>query len=623
MIRAALYLRVSTSEQAERGIPDQELDCRAYAEKRGWSVVQSFTDAGASAFKQDAQRPGFAAARAAAERGEYDVLLVWAFDRISRREDLDGILGIAWEFEKNYGVKIESATQELPEDAMVANMLRLMIAAQSNLESRNKSERSKRGAARRLREGKHAGRAAYGYRPDGAGGLALDPDAATVVRRIFDQWNAGSSQSEIARRLTQDGIPTARGGAVWEQATVGVILKNRAYLGEIKTPEGYSPGAHEPIVTATQFDLAQRRMNSGGRKREGGREAREHLLARLLRCGDCGAVMRARNGPVQPTTGQRYATYTCPNANGKYGATCGMRPVSRSLVDQAVLQHFADHVVDLDRTREAFRTAQEGRLDQLKAEASAMARQYTAAKTKFEKSRDLAAAGAFDPEDLAHFRTARDAAKEASDAALDRYNAAKAAKPPDDVEARVVAALSELHSAVADGLGSSDVIAALRAQLEKVFERFELHRGELNFEDMDLPNWPPGSNVLLPKDPGPDDQAHLPHDPKERTPDDLVTAKGWTLFPVLRTEVIAELETSYRPVAATLPISASAAEDDEPDGGSTAGLQPKPSGPDDPASSRNSITIHRDMQGNPPSQNYNEGLATKSSAPRSMPRTAA
>jgi site-specific DNA recombinase len=59
MARAAVYVRVSTSRQAERdlSLPDQVARCRAYCERRGWEVVEIFSEPGASAL--DDNRPVF------------------------------------------------------------------------------------------------------------------------------------------------------------------------------------------------------------------------------------------------------------------------------------------------------------------------------------------------------------------------------------------------------------------------------------------------------------------------------------------------------------------------------------------------------------------------------------
>ena len=78
MKHAGLYLRVSTVDQHPE---TQLLDLRQMAAQRGYEVVQEYTDRISGA---KARRPGLDAMMADARRGRFDVLLVWASDRIAR-----------------------------------------------------------------------------------------------------------------------------------------------------------------------------------------------------------------------------------------------------------------------------------------------------------------------------------------------------------------------------------------------------------------------------------------------------------------------------------------------------------------------------------------------------------
>src|SRR5947209_9247634 len=77
--RVALYLRVSTTEQS----PESQLqDLRGLAEQRGLVIVGEYTDHGVSGAK--ANRPALDRLLADARRGQFDVLAIWAFDRLAR-----------------------------------------------------------------------------------------------------------------------------------------------------------------------------------------------------------------------------------------------------------------------------------------------------------------------------------------------------------------------------------------------------------------------------------------------------------------------------------------------------------------------------------------------------------
>src|SRR6267154_5195538 len=79
--RAALYLRVCTDKQT---VENQELQLRQVAERRGWEVVEVYDDAGVTGSKGRADRPGLDRMLNDASRRHFDIVLVWAIDRLGR-----------------------------------------------------------------------------------------------------------------------------------------------------------------------------------------------------------------------------------------------------------------------------------------------------------------------------------------------------------------------------------------------------------------------------------------------------------------------------------------------------------------------------------------------------------
>ena len=90
----ALY-RVSTKRQVdkdkdsnENDIPMQKQACHRFAEQNGWVIVKEFFEKGVSGFKVSADdRDAIQDLKAAAERKEFDILLVFMFDRLGRRQN--------------------------------------------------------------------------------------------------------------------------------------------------------------------------------------------------------------------------------------------------------------------------------------------------------------------------------------------------------------------------------------------------------------------------------------------------------------------------------------------------------------------------------------------------------
>jgi len=80
-MRVALYSRVSTAQQTTE---NQRLDLERVAAARGWNIVQTFTDEGISGSKGRDERPGLDALLKAASRRQFDLIAVWAIDRLGR-----------------------------------------------------------------------------------------------------------------------------------------------------------------------------------------------------------------------------------------------------------------------------------------------------------------------------------------------------------------------------------------------------------------------------------------------------------------------------------------------------------------------------------------------------------
>ena len=75
----------------------------------------------------------------------------------------------------------------------------------------------------------------------------INEEQAETVRRIYDLYLAGNGYHKIMKQLEKEGRRTAMGKTMWHYATVGHILKNRLYCGELEyrkeyVPEGFGTG---------------------------------------------------------------------------------------------------------------------------------------------------------------------------------------------------------------------------------------------------------------------------------------------------------------------------------------------------------------------------------------------
>jgi len=149
MKRAALYLRVSTVDQH----PETQLyDLRQMATQRGYEIVQEYTDR-ISGTK--AKRPGLDQMMADARRGRFDVVLVWACDRIARstRHFLDVLDDL-----NRIGVEFVSFREQIDTGGPLGRAIVVIIGAIAELERNLIIERVRAGMRRARLEGQHIGR---------------------------------------------------------------------------------------------------------------------------------------------------------------------------------------------------------------------------------------------------------------------------------------------------------------------------------------------------------------------------------------------------------------------------------------------------------------------------------
>jgi DNA invertase Pin-like site-specific DNA recombinase len=149
MQRAALYMRVSTIDQH----PETQLhDLHQMAAQRGYQIVQEYTDR-ISGVK--ARRPRLDQMMADARRGRFDVVLVWASDRIAR--SVKHFLEVLDEL-NHLGVEFVSFREQIDTGGPLGRAITIIIGAVAELERNLIVERVRAGMRRARLEGQQIGR---------------------------------------------------------------------------------------------------------------------------------------------------------------------------------------------------------------------------------------------------------------------------------------------------------------------------------------------------------------------------------------------------------------------------------------------------------------------------------
>jgi site-specific DNA recombinase len=355
------YYIVRVSELGERAadqtitIPDQHARCRAEIERRGGTVGLVLDAVGMSggvvidspAYQMALQRvqDGFTAGIVTAYGSRF-ARNVWAVGRfLEQLKDAGGELWFCDRPDIDY--RTPSGTIIVSVDsAMNANYLD---------ECKTKAEAT---IVRNILGRGIVNAVAYGYVRDlqavDPKAIIPDPLTAPIVRRIFDERLDGRSWTSIAEGLTNDDIPTPRGGSVWREATLRGIIANEAYLGVVQYKRrehrrGKQTGevvrvenAHEPLVSRAVWTAAQ---SASTVQRTGNFVA--GIVGKLAVCPSCG-------GRLSVAGSGKNLTYGCRRQRnaGKCSAPVFItKRIADEVVEAAVRDALVGRVGTSPRTR--------------------------------------------------------------------------------------------------------------------------------------------------------------------------------------------------------------------------------------------------------------------------------
>ena len=299
--RVYTLYRVSTLGQVEKDdIPMQKTKCRAFAEEKGWTIIKEFSEKGISGFKVAAKdRDAIQEIQKDAVAGKFDILLVFMFDRLGRRDDETPFV-VEW-FVK-CGIEVWSCMEGQQRfDSHVDKLMNYIRYWQASGESLKTSMRVKTRLSQLTGEGCYTGGAfPFGYRIEKQGrlnkkgqevyDLVIDEAEAEIVRLIFRKYaDEGYGSQRLCRWLHDEGI-RSRDGKGFPNTTINRIIKNRIYVGILKNGDVEIKLDRLQIVDDALFARAQTVMtgrirphNSVPMNNKG-----KTLLVGKIYCAHCG-----------------------------------------------------------------------------------------------------------------------------------------------------------------------------------------------------------------------------------------------------------------------------------------------------------------------------------------------
>ena len=327
--RVAAYCRVSTDrEEQEHSFETQKA---MYTEmimmKPTWQMAGIYADEGITGTVAK-KRPGFMKMIEDCRKGKIDMIVTKSVSRFSRN-NLDCLMYVR-EL-KQLGIPIIFEKEGINTIQVSSELLLTLFGALSQAESESISMNVKLGIRQSLKNGnvRFSYKTFLGYRKGADGQPEIVPEQADIVRRIYNDFLAGATYLEIAKRLTEENVPTMGGGNRWFSERIKSILKNEKYKGDAllqktyitdpiskrvkknngELPMYYVENSHPAIIERRIFDKVQeeiarragkKKVKQTGTKTELGRYSGKYALTELLYCGECGTPYRrctwSRNG---------------------------------------------------------------------------------------------------------------------------------------------------------------------------------------------------------------------------------------------------------------------------------------------------------------------------------------
>ena len=323
-LKYCLYARKS-SESDERqamSIDSQLAEMRALAVNEGLNVVCELQESHSA--KDSGKRPVYNQMLAGIASDEYNAVLTWAPDRLSRNAgDLGSVVDL---MDQHKLLHIRTYSQTFT-NSPNEKFLLMILCSQAKLENDNKSINVKRGIRTKCEMGWRPGTAPLGYINRSFGGVTdiiPDPDRSDIITEMFHKAAQGWSGRKLKAWLDEQEI-TTRSGRPVPVSSVLAMLINPFYYGEFQYPEGpgnpWYKGAHKPLVSKELWDEVQ--QSRGVNKGVWG--SKQFAFRGLITCGRCGAMFTAQEKYKRLKNGDfnRYVYYSCtkridPNCHEKY-----------------------------------------------------------------------------------------------------------------------------------------------------------------------------------------------------------------------------------------------------------------------------------------------------------------
>lgn len=339
MTNAVIYARYSSHNQTEQSIEGQLHDGHAFAEKNEYHIIGEYIDRALTGTRD--ARPDFQRMIRDAEKGQFQVVIVWKLDRFARNRYDSAIYKAKL---KKYGVRVVSVMENIT-DSPEGIILEGLLESMAEYYSANLSENVKRGQKESINKGWYlGGHPPYGYRVQDHR-LVISDREGPVALEIFRRYADGDPLAAIAADLNARGLRT-RSGTAFRASSFDSMIRNTAYVGCLVYGGQEIPGCADALIDQDTFNRASARRLKNKRAPAANKAPVRYLLQGKVFCGHCGAPMVGESGHGRH--GGIYNYYTC--SARKKAHTCHKKNEKKDFLERYVVEQTLQFIQDPDRS---------------------------------------------------------------------------------------------------------------------------------------------------------------------------------------------------------------------------------------------------------------------------------
>ncbi|CAK0743873.1 site-specific DNA recombinase [Azospirillaceae bacterium] len=402
-----LYARKSTESEDRQtlSIESQIAELKRIADREGLVIVEVLQE---SRSAKTLGRPVFNTMLERIQRGDANGILCWKLDRLARNF-IDG--GKIMEMLQSGVIQHIRAFERAyePRDNVLLMAVEFGMANQF---SRDLAVNVARGMRRKAELGWYPVQPPLGYlntktSNKGSNIIINDPERFDLVRRMWDTMLTGAyTPPKILQMATEEWGLRSRQGLKLSTSNIYFLLTNPFYYGRFQWGDVWHQGAHEPMITAEEYDRVQVLLGRKGRPRP---KSYNFAFTGTMHCAECGKAITAEEKIKTQQNGNthRYRYYHCTKKGG--ADKCTQKCVEEKRIIAQGMDKLEKLVVPEPFHQWALKWLKQENKKEIQgrnAILSAQRKAYDAVVTKIDRYLDMRAAGEMTEEEYSQKREA-------------------------------------------------------------------------------------------------------------------------------------------------------------------------------------------------------------------------